>query len=534
VSWPDRAGSNGEHGRIVLDPHYTNVVLVKGARPGGEVGKMVELAEELSHGVPILAVLVNGGDVGSAARDAVLRCVRREWPILVITGSGNFADEIQSEWQNKQQYRDTLAMWKKNGSVPPQPKPSFISDPVLAEVIADGDLHFFSIQETPENLELSINLKLGATSLLNQACAQRQLYQTNARRHWRLFKWQQIMILFLGVFISGLAAFLSYYKQMHLNWILPVSVWSFKGSVEDVMYVILFVLPVGVAILISVANRFDDGNKWLQLRAATEAIEREVYRYRTRTGNYSDIQIGAKGNREIPLANMLEMITRQWVEGKTDFGTLYPVSTVPPVNKRTRTGNPLPNTTRQEKPEHSVSLYLPPNRYVAVRLDKKLDKFKKKTPKLAREFALVQIIILILGGSATLLAALHFELIITVTTAIATAMGAYLSYTQVTNSLKTYNHGYLSLINIKNWWIAVGEAQTDQDNIEKLVEYVETTLQSEQTGWIQQAQTVLTDLRSQQAKQNTGPSVTEPVTPGNPPAAAANANQAEPGDQQAV
>src|SRR5579859_7856781 len=300
------------------------------------------------------------------------------------------------------------------------------------------------------------------------------------------------------------------------------------------MYVILFVLPVGVAILISVANRFDDGNKWLQLRAASEAIEREVYRYRTRTGNYSDIQIGAKGNREIPLANMLEMITRQWVEGKTDFGTLYPVSTVPPVYKRTRTGNPLPNTTRQEKPEHSVSLYLPPNRYVAVRLDKKLDEFKKKTPKLAREFALVQIIILILGGSATLLAALHFELIITVTTAIATAMGAYLSYTQVTNSLKTYNHGYLSLINIKNWWIAVGEAQTDQDNIEKLVEYVETTLQSEQTGWIQQAQTVLTDLRSQQAKQNTGPSVTEPVTPGNPPTAAANANPAEPGDQQAV
>ena len=556
VTWPGRTGSSGQNGRTLIDPHYTHVVLVKGTSPGGEVGNMFELAEELSRGAPILTVLVNGGAVGSAARNAVLRSVRREWPILIIAGSGNFADEIQSEWQKKQLYRNMLANWKKSGSIPPQPSPPFISDPVLAEVIADGDLHFFSIQGTPENLELFMNLRLGATTLLKEAQAQRQLYKMNARRHWRTFQWQQGLILLLGVFITALSAFLSFYKQTRLNWTLPLSIGSFKGSVEDVLYVILLVVPVGVAILISIANRFDDGNKWLQMRAASEAIEREMFRYRTRTGNYSDTQIGANGNRETPLANMLETITRQWIEGKTDFGTLYPVPAKslvdqltqlfnrfrvrdrdkvpakPPVDQLTQPGNSPPKTTGKEKPETNTSVYLPPNRYVTVRLDKKLDEFKKKMPKLAREFAVGQLIILIIGGSATLLAALHVELFITVTTAFATALAAYLSYKQVANSLKQYNHVFLSLTNIKNWWIAVGEAQTDQDNIEKLVEFVETTLQSEQAGWIQQAQTVLTELRSQQAKQGTNPAVTEPVTPGNPPAVADNANQTEQGDHQ--
>jgi hypothetical protein len=126
----------------------------------------------------------------------------------------------------------------------------------------------------------------------------------------------------------------------------------------------------------------------------------------------------------------------------------------------------------------------------------------------------LQWLILGLGGLATLLAALHLDLIITITTASATALATYLAYNQVSNTLKQYNHAILSLTNIKNWWIALEDNQADPANIDKLVEYVETTLQSEQAGWVQQMQSALTELRAQQAQQGTDSAVTEPINKG--------------------
>jgi hypothetical protein len=50
---------------------------------------------------------------------------------------------------------------------------------------------------------------------------------------------------------------------------------------------------------------------------------------------------------------------------------------------------------------------------------------------------------------------------------------------------------------IQNWWVALGDAQVDSANIDKLVSDTETTLQSEQAGWVQQVPNALTELRSQ-------------------------------------
>ena len=100
------------------------------------------------------------------------------------------------------------------------------------------------------------------------------------------------------------------------------------------------------------------------------------------------------------------------------------------------------------------------------------------------------------------------------TTALATALVTYLEYNQVANTLKQYNHAILTLTNIQNWWVALEDAQADQANIDKLVNYVETTLQTEQVGWVQQMQTALTELRAQQAKQGEDSSAAEPINKG--------------------
>jgi len=509
ITWPGRDGVDGADGHKMLESNYTHFVVVKSLDSDGVIDKMYEIAEILSQDIPVLTILVNDSPV---AKDEVVRSVRQGWPILVIAGSGGFADQIQQAWQDKQDYIQKLSVWKPGDPNKPKPVPSFIDDPVLAEVIAEGDLHFFPITEAPEKLEMCIDLRLKANDILSQAYGQSRVYSADAMRQQHTFHRQQLWILLLGVFITALAAFQAFYKQM--QWNVPLlSIGSFKLGLGDVLYYVLISVPVLLALLIAGANRFDPGNRWVTMRTATEAFKREMFRYRTRTGIYSDIQVVQnKTTREARLAKMLESINSQWVEGNLDFA-IFPALTRLKSNKQSQT-----RSTAKEpgpgKPKVKASVYLPPNRYIEERMVDQLNWYKGKSQELGRKLIRFQWIILGLGGLATLLAAIHFELVITVTTAVATAMVAYLEYNQVANTLKQYNHAILTLTNIQNWWIALGDAQADQANIDKLVDDVETTLQSEQAGWVQQMQTALTELRAQQAKQGEASSTTESVNKG--------------------
>jgi SMODS and SLOG-associating 2TM effector domain 1/Protein of unknown function (DUF4231) len=259
-----------------------------------------------------------------------------------------------------------------------------------------------------------------------------------------------------------------------------------------------------LALLIAGANRFNPGNKWITMRTAAEAFKREMFRYRTRTDIYSDWR-----TREATLAMMTEAITRQWVEGSLDY-TIFPGQTPPTRSQQSQTGSSTIKSGQATMKE-SLSDYLPPNRYITDRLDDQVDYYKKSNLKLGRKLSRLQWLIFGLSGVATLLAAIHFDLVITVTTAGATALATYLAYNQVSNTLKQYNHAILSLTNIKNWWISLGDNQADPSNIDKLVEYVETTLQSEQVGWVQQMQSALTELRAQQAQHGADSSTTGPI-----------------------
>lgn len=74
-----------------LDPNHSHFILVESNEWGGETETMYQLAEELSKEIPVLTVLVNGGQI---AKHEVLKSVRHGWPIVVIEGTGRLADEI--------------------------------------------------------------------------------------------------------------------------------------------------------------------------------------------------------------------------------------------------------------------------------------------------------------------------------------------------------------------------------------------------------------------------------------------------------
>ncbi len=75
----------------VLEPNHSHFVLVKSNDWGGETTTMLELARAFK--AQTVAILVNGGAI---AGDEALQSVHNGWPLLVIEGSGRFADELSA------------------------------------------------------------------------------------------------------------------------------------------------------------------------------------------------------------------------------------------------------------------------------------------------------------------------------------------------------------------------------------------------------------------------------------------------------
>ncbi len=78
-----------------LEPNHSHFVLVESDEWGGETGTMFKLARALN--VAVATLLINGGQI---AESEALRSVRNGWPLLVVEGSGRFADQLSAALRN--------------------------------------------------------------------------------------------------------------------------------------------------------------------------------------------------------------------------------------------------------------------------------------------------------------------------------------------------------------------------------------------------------------------------------------------------
>lgn len=129
VTYPGKASEKMSGDAAPLDPNHSHFVLVEAEMWGGETETMYELAQALSQRIPSIALLVNGGDI---AKREVVQNVRQRRPIILIEGSERLADDLATSIRQQ--------------SIPP-------SDPVFAEIVADGDLHLFPLTGTAQQLE---------------------------------------------------------------------------------------------------------------------------------------------------------------------------------------------------------------------------------------------------------------------------------------------------------------------------------------------------------------------------------------------
>ncbi|HLK67036.1 MAG TPA: DUF4231 domain-containing protein [Bryobacteraceae bacterium] len=409
--------------------------------------RLVQLPEDREK--PILAILFGGSD---SDKEYLVQCARREWPILVIAGSGGLADQI------------VKASAKPADGSTAEP----IADPQLKEIVESLPRQF-QIGDSVDRLEriLVAHLEICVQTLAD-AWARYDDLDVEAGVKQRSFKIIQAIVLILGVGATFLVI-------SQTSGAIPV--WLKARVPEKAIHILIILVPIATSILVATNNRFRDGSKWILLRSAAEAVKSEIFRYRAQAGDYSLQQV-SETSPEARLAGKIKDITSALFQSE--------------VNKT--------NLKHTPQPDQGRLTFLTPDDYVTARLQNQVSFMVKKTANLNYQLKKNQIWIYVAGGLGTFLAAINVDVWVALTTSLATALTTKLESEQVENSLVQYNQALVSLKNIETWWKALSQwEKTRRTNIDLLVEQTEQTMEFELKGWAQQMQSALDKLTEKQS-----------------------------------
>lgn len=451
VTYPGGPAEGSIEGGAALDCNHSHFVLVKGEAWGDETETMYRLAKTISAGIPVMTILADGG---LNCKKEALQAVRYGWPIIVIEGSGGEADKL-------------ALLWRRKASFLGKRLRSSIVDPVEAEIIANGKVRLFPMMGSPEALEKLIfrqcqesQYQLNTDQALKRAWELFARYDENAKKQHKRYKQEQAWIVWLGILIITLVASQIQGLPRLLPWI-----------AQPLHYTIVFV-PILISILLSIASRFNAGNKWVMLRGNAEAIKSEIYRYRSQADAYNDKET-KETPRQAKLTHVINTINDQLLDTDVMNIALPPYSGLMP-----------PEIDCTPGIDDGLCL-LSPERYIAFRLDDQLNFFHQRTRVLERRARRMRWLMYIAGGAGTLLAAAGFELWVTLTTTIFTSCVTYLEYEQTEMTLRKYNIVATLLENVKNWWISLTpEEKEQQHNKDRLVVTTESALREEGSGWM--------------------------------------------------
>lgn len=442
------------------EPNHTVIVRLP-AEWSDPMKALVQIAGELVKDQtavdrPILTVLFGGGE---KEKEALVRCARREWPILVLQGSGGIADEI------------LRGMEPVAEGEPPAP----VADPDLREIIETAGIYKFAISGNVDDLNRILLARIDLRAdILADAWNRYDDLDKAAIGKQVLFKNLQRAILGLGLAATLLA--ISRSGSALPLWLKQLFPAQFASAFQNLTHILIVLTPITISILVASNSRFREGNKWILLRAASEAIKSEIFRYRMRAGAYSNEQC-LQVSRESKLAEKLKDISSALMQSEVNQ------TSVPAVVEN----------------DPASLTFLSPDDYIKNRINNQIDYFVTKTASLSKRLKKVQVWIYIAGGAGTALAAFHGDVWVALTTAFAATLTTRLETDQVEHTLVQYNQALTGLRNIASWWRALSQWEKGRRrNIDLLVEQTETTLEGELAGWVQQMQSALDKLTEKQ------------------------------------
>lgn len=394
----------------------------------------------------VVAVLFGGTD---ADKKSLIRCAKRNWPVVVVDNTGGLAEQIIG------------AITPDNSLV------ALPADPELREIVENATIYPVPLQGSVDDLERQILGRIDprpetTVATLREAWARFDELDWAARVRQNWFRRIEFTLIVLGVTAALVAI---------LTTVVPVTARSGR-----ILHWAVLVTPITISIITAYNSHFRDGNKWIVLRGSAESLKREIFRFRARAGAYSDEKC-QETSRESKLAARVKEITSLLEQSEVNKNNLDPRPE----------GQPERNT------------FLSPEEYIQKRLKDQVGYFVSKTRRLSRQLRATQLCIYVAGGIGTYLAAVHLDVWVALATAAVTALATKLQADQVENSLVQYNQALTSLRNVECWWKALSRWEKGRrKNIDVLVDQAEKALELETAGWVQQMQSALEKLTEKQ------------------------------------
>lgn len=235
----------------------------------------------------------------------------------------------------------------------------------------------------------------------------------------------------------------------------------------------ILLITLCIVVLQIYSNRFRDDTKWKTLRFAAEKLRAEIFRYRTRTGDYSDARLQDR-SRSATLAARIETITQ---------GVPAPTISAPAFQTDQR-----------------LKLLNGPE-YLEERLKDQISYYGAKSRRLNRQLRANQFFTITMGAASVLLVAIGLDFFISFTFIIFLALTLIQEMDQTESSLAEFSRSHKTLMAIQDWWEALPLSDRMQhDDLELLVNATETTLEGELISWNQQTESVM-DLLQQRRGQ---------------------------------
>jgi len=226
-------------------------------------------------------------------------------------------------------------------------------------------------------------------ALLVEAWETYEEYDYNANRLQRRFRRLQAAILLTGilvVFVVAVQSQVTLQLQPDAAKTLPAWLLPYLPPAATALHWIVFVLPLILSALIAAAHSFRPGDKWVVLRGSAEAVKRQIFRFRTGTGDYAPAAPG-EPTPEHRLFVQLTAINERLKQSEVSKAGLAR----PPVAGRAASGDDRLGPLDAEQ-------------YLKLRVDDQLGFYGNRTVRFDRSISRATIAILAFGAIGALLA----------------------------------------------------------------------------------------------------------------------------------
>ena len=239
--------------------------------------------------------------------------------------------------------------------------------------------------------------------------------------------------------------------------------------------IVLIAIPIVSSIVAAFTNKFFGGGDWLVLRAGAEQILRDIYLYRT-------VQQKSPSRRAW-LEKRLSDTQQQIYRGLGGELVIKPYK------------GPIPPYDDPTDPTDDAGFAdLTGEEYFHFRVESQLAWHMKKVNSFQNERVRLQIFLLVAGGLGALLAALEFNLWVTLTASIASALIGWQELRNLDARLKNYSKVVVELMAIYDHWENLNASERTEDEFHQMVENTEDLLWSQNVEYIKAMQETLSKV----------------------------------------